>query len=381
MGASHRPKRLLIVLSSFCAEGTPVLTLELCQRWTAMGIEPTVIALRSFPADLAPEFRAAGIATRTLEIRGRGWSRLGRLSGLAYKLCRTYRADAMLSMPFGWHAFLALGARMAGVRAVAAHVGNYPAWQTGASFAKARLLVQAGRFVTSRLFCCSSYVQSGVVAHLGVPIQETEVIYNGVDVEAISKRAVSARERRGRRGVFRVGMVARFECHKDQPTLIRAARILQDFGRSVEVWLIGDGSRRLEYDQLIEELEVSDVVKVLGVRRDIPELLGQLDAFVFAATADEGLGVALVEAIAAGVPVIASDVGACREVLEGDELGILVPPADPPALAAAIDTLAREPRSAAARVERARCRAMTVFSIHTMAASYARSLNLLAGSG
>ena len=93
------------------------------------------------------------------------------------------------------------------------------------------------------------------------------------------------------------------------------------------------------------------------MRRDVPELVGQLDLFVFATTPDEGLGIALIEAMAAGVPVVASDVGACREVLDDGALGLLVPPRDPVALADAIERVRNEPEAAAARAERARRKA------------------------
>jgi glycosyltransferase involved in cell wall biosynthesis len=119
------------------------------------------------------------------------------------------------------------------------------------------------------------------------------------------------------------------------------------------------------------------------MRRDVPELLGQLDLFVFATTADEGQGIALVEAIAAGVPVVASDVGACREVLDdhgpGGALGLLVPPSDPAALADAILRVRAEPEAAAARAERARRKALEAFDAERTAAAYAALLGLSAG--
>jgi glycosyltransferase involved in cell wall biosynthesis len=171
-------------------------------------------------------------------------------------------------------------------------------------------------------------------------------------------------------------MVARLEIHKDQPTLIRAAKLLRDAGREIEVWLIGDGSRRLEYERLIAELGLLDTVKLLGMRRDIPELLGQLDVFAFAATPDEGQGVALVEAMAAGVPIVATDVGACREVLDQGELGALVPPHEPEALAAAIESALLSRELAMARATGARAKALSVFTVDAMALAYARTLRL-----
>jgi len=286
------------------------------------------------------------------------------------------RPRALLSMPLGWHAFLALGGRLAGVRSIAAHVGNYPAARDDRAFAKFRALVQAGRPLTSTLICCSAYVQQGVVANFGVSRSETEVIYNGVDVDAVRRRAESARPRAARRETAVVGMVARFEVHKDQPTLIRAIDVLRRRGRAVELWLIGDGSRRAEYERLVAELGLEGAVKLLGVRRDIPELLAELDVFAFSTTPDEGQGVALVEAMAVGVPVVASDVGACREVLEDGALGRLVPSGQPERLADAIDEALSRREQAAAVAVRAQAKALSTFTIDAMARAYARCLKL-----
>jgi glycosyltransferase involved in cell wall biosynthesis len=142
------------------------------------------------------------------------------------------------------------------------------------------------------------------------------------------------------------------------------------------VWLVGDGSRRPEYERLIAELGLAETVKLLGVRRDIPELLAQLDAFAFAATPDEGQGVALVEAMAAAVPVVASDVGACREVLDQGRLGVLVPEKRPDALAAALEGVLLERARAREVAARAQSRAQSSFTIEAMARQYARCLRL-----
>jgi glycosyltransferase involved in cell wall biosynthesis len=277
-------------------------------------------------------------------------------------------------MPFGWHAFMAWGARLGGVRRVAAHVGNWPT-MSSAAFHKFRAQVRLGRPVTTTLVCCSRYVRDGVVARFGVDPAATVVIYNGVPVAAFAERARAARRQRPA-SRFRIGMVARLEAHKDQPTLIRAAHLLGRRGLDCEVWLIGEGSRRSELEALIAAEDVRDRVRLLGMRRDVPELVGQLDLFVFATTADEGLGIALVEAMAAGVPVVASDVGACREVLDDGALGLLVPPGDPVALADAIERIRGEPEVASARAERARRKAFAAFDAERMAAAYAEVLGL-----
>jgi glycosyltransferase involved in cell wall biosynthesis len=124
-------------------------------------------------------------------------------------------------------------------------------------------------------------------------------------------------------------------------------------------------------------LDLGGTVKLLGLRRDVPELLGQMDVYMFWAKPDEGHPVALVEAMAAGVPIMATDVGSAREVLLNGELGDLIPPADPAAMATALGRLIDSGRRGdPARIEGARKRAKGVFSIEEMAANYARVLEL-----
>ena len=368
-------KRLLVILTSLCAEGTPVLTLDMCRQWKARGISPVVATLAERPNDLAPEFHAAGIPVRRMNLSASRRGRFPKLALAVYRLCRELRPDAVLSMPLGWHAFMFLGARAAGVRSTAAHVGNYPPLHAGREFMKFRTLVRLGQPVTNALICCSSYIQQGIWEHFGVSAHRTRLIYNGVDVEPIALAAARSRASRGS-GPFVVGMVATLEIHKDQPTLIRAAARLRDAGVPIEVWLVGEGTRREEYQRLIAELSLQQVVRLLGMRRDVPALLGQMDAFVFSAKPDEGLGVALIEAMAASVPIIATDVGACREVLQDGALGKLVPAGDVAAMADAIAAMTRHPADHTRQVQDARRRALEVFSISEMARQYALCLKL-----
>ena len=324
---------------------------------------------------------ALGVARHSLGLNpGRGYGHYVQMAQGIYCLARRYRPTAVLSMPLGWHAFLAAGARLGGVKRIVAHVGNYPPHGAGLAFRKFRFEVQAGRPLTDTLVCCSRYVQEGVVRHFGVPVEATTLVYNGCAAGAIEERA--GRARRARTGHdFVVGMVARLEPHKDQPTLIRAARRLADRGVACRVQLVGEGSRRAELERLIAAERLGGAVDLLGMRRDVPELLGQMDLFAFSTTPSEGLGIALIEAMAAGVPVIASDVGACREVLDGGDLGLLVPPRDPGALADAIERVRAEPEAAAARARRAQRKAFDAFDAERMADAYAEVLGLKAAAG
>jgi glycosyltransferase involved in cell wall biosynthesis len=372
-------KKVLIVLTSLCAEGTPVLVLEMCRLWIKNGIQVSVTTLQSEPTDLALEYQQLGISIHCLELPEFGYRRYSQMLLEIYRLCRQFRPDALLSMPFGWHTFMAYGARLAGVPRVVAHVGNYPPYWTGKAFKKFCWEVQLGRPVTNKLICCSHYIRRGVIQHFALTETETMMIYNGCSVEKVAEQADLVRQAQSTsKGSFIIGMIARLEAHKDQPTLIRAARLLKDRGISFEVQLIGEGSRRPEYETLIHDLQVQDCVSLLGMRRDIPQLLGKMNVFVFSAKPDEGLGIALIEAMAAGVPIIATEVGACKEVLDNGALGLLVPPKSPQHMVEAICELINHSERAECSISRARKKAFDEFAVETMVRKYTDCLGLTA---
>ncbi|MCT0217088.1 glycosyltransferase [Synechococcus sp. CS-1330] len=366
--------RLLIVLTSLAAEGCPQLALQLGCQWQEQGLHVELLCLRDQPKDLQSEFEALGIPIHWFDL-GSGLLRYPRLAWLSYRLCRRIRPDAVLSFPLGWHAFIALGARAAGVSRVCAHVGNLPPVWTGNAFAKFKLLVQLGRPFTHRLLCCSEYIRAATVRDFAVASRETRAIFNACDLERFTTlRSASHAQPHP---LPRLGMVARLEVHKDQPTLIRAVALLRDQGIDTELWLIGEGSHRPQLQALIAELDLTESVQLLGIRRDIPELLSQLDLFVFSARPDEGFGIALAESMAAGVPIVATDVGACREVLDGGLCGQLVEPANPEALAEGIRQVLVDPHGAQERAIAARQRALKEFSVLAMAHAYAVELGVI----
>lgn len=367
---------VLIVMSTLAAEGTPRMALVLCRHWLASGIRPVLVILHDTPTDLAPDFDALAVDRITLGIPKTGVARYFVLAARVFVAARKYRATGLLSMPFGWHAVIALGARLGGVRHVIAHVGNYPNADRGSAHAKFRLLVQMGRPLTDRLVCCSRYVQQGTMKAFGVRERETAVVYNGVSVEDFMAQTTPSSREPDK--PFTIGMVARLEKHKDQATLIRAVKILKERGRRIRVEIVGDGSQRRMLEQMIEAEGLSKTVSLLGMRRDVLAIVAGFDLFAFSTTPDEGFGIALAEAMIARVPIVASDVGACREVLGDGSLGLLVPPGDARALADAIESVRADPQAASMRACRAKQKALLKFSGEAMAREYGELLGFSA---
>jgi glycosyltransferase involved in cell wall biosynthesis len=160
----------------------------------------------------------------------------------------------------------------------------------------------------------------------------TVVIRNGVELP--SAGAVEPRS-----GPHRLVTVGRLQAPKDPITLLRA---LSELGRPAEAVIVGDGPDRPAVESEVRRLGLQTAVRLTGERDDVAELLAEADLFVLS-TRSEGLPLSILEAMAAGLPVVASDVGGVPELVVDGETGFLVPPGDPHALAAAIERLLDDP--------------------------------------
>jgi len=134
---------------------------------------------------------------------------------------------------------------------------------------------------------------------------------------------------------FLVGIVAHLADHKGHRYLIQATRHLKEHSPKIKIIVVGEGPLRLELGKQTEEAGVEDVVFFLGFREDIPRILRSLDLFVLSSYL-EGLGSSILDAMACGLPVVATRVGGIPEVVRHGETGLLVPPRRPKSLASAI---------------------------------------------
>ncbi len=174
-----------------------------------------------------------------------------------------------------------------------------------------------------------------------------------------------------RPAAFTLISVGRLTPEKDFPSLLQAFSILAASLPDVRLWILGDGPERESLRTLIQRLGLSESVQMLGMRDDVGYWLAQADLFVLASVS-EGLPVALLEALAVGLPAVVTNVGGMPEVLESSGAGIVVPPRDPPALAAAILEIARRPDRLPALREAARRRYSERYTLERMAADYLR---------
>lgn len=162
-----------------------------------------------------------------------------------------------------------------------------------------------------------------------------------------------------------VGTVGRLAPQKDQLRLVEAAPLVLERHPEIVFEIVGDGELREELTEAIRARGLEDSVRLLGGRDDVPELLAHMDVFAMPSLF-EGLCVAVVEAQAAGVPVVATAVGGMVETVVPGETGVQVPAGDARALADGILWVLAHPDEAAALAAEAQRRARARFSLEQM---------------
>ncbi len=194
-----------------------------------------------------------------------------------------------------------------------------------------------------RIICVSAAVRAQLLAD-GVPAARLVVIPSGVDTRRFAGVRPPPHLRRSLgipSGHLVIGTVAALADHKDYPTLLRAARLVLDKEPDVSFVAVGDGPLHQEITALAHELGLGKRFLFLGFREDVGALLKVFDVFVLASKT-EGLGTSLLDAQALGLPIVACRAGGIPEIVTDRVTGLLVPPGEPPALAAALLELAHD---------------------------------------
>jgi glycosyltransferase involved in cell wall biosynthesis len=198
------------------------------------------------------------------------------------------------------------------------------------------------------------------------------VIHNSVDFarfDAVDREAArrAARQTFGwNNDHFVVGTVARLERIKGIDRLIDAAKAVAEAIPQARFLVVGDGPQREALLSRVRRLELGERCIFTGLRSDVPQILPAFDLFVLPSLS-EALGIAVIEALASGVPVVASRVGGVPEVVIHGETGLLVPPGDATQLAQAILYMAANLAEAKQWAERGQKRVRRMFDVNRLA--------------
>jgi glycosyltransferase involved in cell wall biosynthesis len=327
------------------------------------GFEVALWALKDVPVPAGGEERSGPSAGATEEARTVSWARLaGEL--------RAARFDLIHSHLFWANLAARTAGRLSGVPAIVNSHHGIDAWPT----ASHRWLERRTIRFADRVVVCSEAVRSYARDRLHLPEARLVAIPNGIASERF--RHPEAREKARRAlglqpGDLAVGSVGRLdEPVKGYSVLLSAFRIVAAERPRTVCLVAGGGAAEAALRAAADAAGLSARLRFLGERQDIPEFLQALDLYVQPSRL-EGFGLAALEAMAAGLPVVASRTGGLPEVIEDKVTGDLVAPGDPGALAAAVLALLADPARRASYGAQGARRAAERFPLQKMVHAWA----------
>jgi len=332
--------------------GAERLFVNLCN---ALDTEKTIVILigdvqsrPSLLSDLRPD-----IAVHNVRVRQRSWIRdVWKLS----RLLRELGCDVVHTHMFWSNLYGSLAARLADVPVVVTSEHGRNEWKR--KWHKWLELNIISRFADTRLCVSQDILQRRRDAD-GVPESLLKLVPNGTVVPVVV---------RNERQSMVIGSVGRLVDAKDYPTLVRAVSVLVRRGTDVRLEIVGEGTERESIEAAIKQEGVESGITLVGSQTNVGDWLARWSIFV-SSSVREGQPVALLEAMAAGLPSVVTAVGGVPDTLADGVEGIIVPPENPEALADGIQRLldSAELRSAYGRA--ARERVIRHFSIDTLAAT------------
>jgi sugar transferase (PEP-CTERM/EpsH1 system associated) len=324
--------RILHVVDSLAAGGTELVVAALIEC-TESRFDHAVCSLRgSAPADNTVA-RLAVPVTFLGKRDGHDWGLALRIA----RLCRRLRPQVVHARNWGTIDAV-IGARLAGVPVVIqSEHGRDVSDLDGQHRARLRVRRVLAPFIDMHV-AVSAHLQRWLLECVGVRPEKVRVVRNGVD--ATRFQPLLERDRvRAQHGfspadlVF--GSVGRLTPVKDHRTLVEAFHTVATRHPHSRLILVGDGSERSALEEQVRRHGFADSVRLVGQRDDVAQWLGIMDVFVLPSLG-EGMSNAVLEAMAVGLPVIATAVGGNPEIVEQDVTGRLVPAAIPDALAGAM---------------------------------------------
>ncbi len=355
---------ILFITDAFAMGGTERQLLQLVRRLNLREFTPLVAGLRG--GELEETFRKLPCKVAVL-----GGSRDKFSPILTLRLVRWMKENKVdLVHTFLWIANTQgrAAARIAGVPLIiSSERGLYPVDFKG----QLRLILDRWLSTYTNVVTTNSEAMRRALVERGFDQNKIAVIPNGVDLDEFRDH--------GRQSQVRqqlcldehdpiVGIVARLEPEKDHPTFLRAASLVVGTFPATKFLLVGNGSQRDALEALCSELGLQSSVRFVGLREDVGSLVNLLDVAVLSST-HEAFPNTLLEAMAAGKPVVATSVGGVPELVIDGQTGFLVPPNNSEGLAAAITHLIGDPGLAEDMGRRGRQRAME-FGIESMVSRY-----------
>lgn len=317
---------------------------------------------------LGEELRAEGFPVEVLERRpGLDWRSILRLARLLRRE-EVSLLHAHQYTPF----FYALTARWLGGRIpilFTEHGRHFPDYPRRKRIFFNRLLLRR----RDRVVAVGKAVREALIANEGIRADRIEVIYNGIDLDRFSQSNPDRDSVRREMGIgpndLAIIQVARLDYLKDHLTAVRAIERVAARNPHVRLVLVGEGPERQKIEAEVHSRQLTAHVHFLGLRKDVARLVPAADVFLLTSIS-EGIPLTLIEAMAAGLPVVSTSVGGVPEVVLDRQTGLLAPAGDDSALAEHILSLTTDAAARQRMGQAGRQRAHSLFAEENMHASY-----------
>ena len=313
-----------------------------------------------------PDISLKSQLSKSINMVSFNWERRNRFSAgvLCLRFIRKCWPDVIHSFDFAGHLFGCLGGKLLcsclTVASVHGLVSGFVGW---------RRMIQIPLFyVADHIQCVSVAAQKQVEALIGKNTRKVTVVANGINIEKFA--GVGSIHCQGANTKFIIGCVADFfDEVKGQHFLIEAVAMLEHRIPNIELWLIGEGVLKPTCQDVVTQCGIKGLVRFWGHRNDIPDLLIKMDVFVMPSLS-ESFGLALVEAMAMGIPVIGSRVGGIPDIVLHEKTGLLVSAGKPNEIAQGIFRLYENETFRQQLAKAGRARVMSRFDLETMIEGY-----------
>ena len=326
--------RVMQLVYSLQMGGSEKVALDIASHLNSDRFDARVCAL-DVDGNLADELDRLRIPHHVFHRRGLEFDVCRRL----YRFIKDNQIDVVHTHHFTQLLFAALPARAAGVRIVHTEHESFSYTQK----AVPRWLFRPLTRLTDAVTVVGPEVANYFVRTAGLPRERITIIPNGVNVDRFAAdRSATRRELGLNAQDLVIGTIGRLEPEKDQKTLLEVFRLFRKANPRSRLVIVGDGSMAEELRSRANQLAIAEATLFLGYRRDVAALLAAMDVFVLTSIR-EGLPVSVIEAMAAGKPVVVSNIGSVHDLVRDGENGLLAPPGDVTAFSTALERLINDP--------------------------------------
>lgn len=310
-------KTILHLISGLEIGGAEIMLLQILPLLTDFN---HIVCSLSSAGSVGKKIEALGIPVHTLET-GRRFSPAAILK--FKKIVKEQKPDILSTRLIHADIFGRVFGKLFGIKKIHCHLESI---LDQPKYDKFFLLEQLTSTLVTKYTAVSQSVKNKYINKAKINPSRIEVIYNGIDLNKFQNLPdkITAKKMLGfNESDLLIGYAAKMRPERNHATLIKSVALITTKAPNIKLVLAGDGPEKENLIQLAKKLNISDKVVFLGNREDVPQILTGLDIFV-SPSAYEGMSVAILEAMAAGLPIIASDIEPNRELIKNGTDGFLV---------------------------------------------------------